>query len=109
MISPISRDMRSEALRETTRAGVGLAVGLLRLMATSIRLALLGVLLLLEPIVSTLLVIGALATLVTAILFRFGTHRPDFPFWSMLLGSLACAILRGIYAAAIDALRLRGG
>lgn len=62
-------------------------------MAT-VRLVAAAVLGLVTPIVSTIL--GALAVLLagTAVLFRYGAPRLDFPFWEILGLALACAVAR---------------
>ncbi len=60
----------------------------------TVRLVAAAVLGLVTPIVSTIL--GALAVLLagTAVLFRYGAPRLDFPFWEILGLALACAIAR---------------
>jgi uncharacterized membrane-anchored protein len=57
----------------------------------SVAAAVLG---LVTPIVST--VLGALAVLLagTAVLFRYGAPRLDFPFWEFMAFALGCAVAR---------------
>lgn len=60
----------------------------------TVRLVAAAVLGLVTPIVSTIL--GALAVLLagTAVLFRYGAPRPDFPFWELVALALGCAVAR---------------
>ena len=65
----------------------------------AVRLPLLTFLVILEPIVSFLLSALALLTALTALLWAFADPKPDFPFWTVLTGSLACVLALALYHA----------
>src|SRR5690242_1577022 len=62
-----------------------------------VRLPLLALLIVLEPIVSAILVFCAMVGTITALVFRLATTLPDFPFWGMLGVSLGCAGALALY------------
>ena len=73
----------------------------------TVRLAVLAVLIFLEPIVSVALA-GLSACLVLAVLvFQVLAHRPGFPWLGLLLAAVACALLRMAYLFLIELLQRR--
>ena len=70
----------------------------------AIRLPLLTFLVILEPIVNFLLSALALLIALTALLWAFADSKPDFPFWTVLAGSLACVLVLALYHALMRAL-----
>jgi hypothetical protein len=73
----------------------------------AVRLAVLAVLIFLEPIVSVVLA-GLSACLVLAVLvFQVLAHLPGFPWLALLLGAVACALLRMAYLFLIELLQRR--
>ena len=69
-----------------------------------VRLPLLTLLMLFEPIVSFLLSALALLTALSAILWVFADPKAHFPFWTDLAGSLACVLVLALYHALMRAL-----
>jgi hypothetical protein len=80
---------------------LGALAGLLLLIWQAIRLPVLALLIILEPIVSTVLVALALLGTLTAFFWKLASDRPDFPFFGMLALSLGCFFLLTLYHAAI--------
>lgn len=80
-------------------AHIALASGaaILWLAWQAIRLPLLTFLVILEPIVSFLLSALALLTALTALLWAFADPKPDFPFWTVLAGSVVCVLVLALY------------
>ena len=71
----------------------------------TVRLAVLAVLIFLEPIVSVVLA-GLGPCLVLAVLvFQVLAHRPGFPWLGLLLAAVACTLLRIAYLFLIDLLQ----
>ena len=90
-------------LAEDTRApiAIGAFAGLLWLVWQAARLPVLVLLMILEPLVSTVLVAMALLGTLTAFFWKLASDRPDFPFFGMLALSLGCFFLLTFYHAAI--------
>jgi len=80
---------------------LGLLAGLLWLAWQAIRVPVLALLMILEPIVSTLLVAAALLGTVTALFWKLAANRPDFPFFGVLALSVGCFLLATLYHGAI--------
>jgi len=87
-------------------AHIALACGAAILWLTwqAIRLPLLTFLVILEPIVSFLLSALALLIALTALLWAFADPKPNFPFWTVIFGSLACVVALALYHALIRVL-----
>jgi len=90
------------------RAALLVRLGL-RLTWDVVRLPLLTLLVILEPLVQFSLSACALLLTMTALFFRFLVHRPDFPFWGMLALSIGCVWVLALYYACIRLLGLRVG
>jgi hypothetical protein len=69
---------------------LGFLVGLSWLLWQAIRLPVLALLMILEPIVSALLVATALPGTLTALFWKLVSDRPDFPFFGVLALSVGC-------------------
>jgi len=80
---------------------LGVLAGLLWLSWQAIRLPVLALLMILEPIVSTVLVAAALLGTLTAIFWKLASDRPDFPFFGVLALSVGCFFLLILYHGAI--------
>jgi hypothetical protein len=80
---------------------VGMLAGLASIIWQAIRLPVLGLLLILEPFVSMMLVASALFLTLTAFFWKIVTNRPDFPFFGTLALSLSCLLLLAVYHAGI--------
>lgn len=85
--------------------GLGLIAGLLWLIWQAIRVPVLALLMLLEPIVSTILVALAFLGTFTAFFWKLASSRPDFPFFGVLGLSLGCFLVLTLYHAAIRCLQ----
>ena len=83
---------------------LGFLAGLTWLLWQAIRLPVLALLMILEPIVSALLVAAALLGTLTAFFWKLTSNRPDFPFFGVLALSLSCFLLLTLYHAAIRVL-----
>lgn len=90
---------------ERTRARAPLALGLLAallwLVWQALRLPILTLLVLFEPLVNFLLSALALLVALTAFFWKLSDSKPGFPFWSILFASLACVLLLALYHALI--------
>lgn len=80
---------------------LGVLAGVLWLMWQAIRVPVLALLMILEPIVSTVLVAAALLGTLTAIFWKLASNRPDFPFFGTLALSVGCFLLLTLYHAVI--------
>ena len=80
---------------------LGVLAGLLWLIWQAIRIPVLALLAILEPIVSTLLVAAALLGTLTALFWKLASNRPDFPFLGALALSVGCILLLTLYHGAI--------
>jgi hypothetical protein len=80
---------------------LGVLAGVLWLLWQAIRLPLLALLTILEPIVSTLLAAAALLGVLTALFWKFAADRPNFPFFGTLAISVGCFLLLTLYHGAI--------
>ena len=78
--------------------------GVFRILWTSVRLPILGILVLFEGGVQT--VLGGLAFFIflTALFFEFATPVKHFPFWTMMALSAGCLLAIVFYYACIRAL-----
>jgi hypothetical protein len=75
----------------------GVLVGLLWIAWQAIRWPILSLLIVLEPIVRVTLCAFALLGTLTALFWRFAVDPPGFPFFTILLLSLACVPLLALY------------
>jgi hypothetical protein len=80
---------------------LGVLAGLLWLIWQAIRVPVLALLMILEPIVSTVLVAAALLGTLTALFWRLASDRSDFPFVGVLALSVGCFLLLTLYHGAI--------
>jgi ABC-type polysaccharide/polyol phosphate export permease len=64
-----------------------------------VRLPILAVLVILEPIVRFVLATVALLGIITAILFESSAAAPTFPFWGMIGFSIGCVLVLALYYA----------
>jgi hypothetical protein len=80
---------------------LGVLAGLLWLSWQAIRLPALALLMILEPIVSTVLIATALLGAFTAIFWKLASDRPDLPFFGVLALSVGCFFLLALYHGAI--------
>jgi len=80
---------------------LGVLAGALWLIWQAIRLPLLAVLKILEPIVSTMLAAAALLGTLTALFWKLASNRPDFPFLGVLALSVGCFLLLTLYHVVI--------
>jgi len=89
-----------KAMQQTNDA-VG---GVFRILWTGVRLPILGVLVLFEGAVQT--VLGGLAFFIflTALFFEFATPVKQFPFWTMMALSAGCLFALVLYYACIRVL-----
>lgn len=71
-----------------------------------VRLPILAVLIVMEPIVCSLLGILSALGILGAVFFKFLVKDPRFPFWGTLVLSVALALAAGVYCALA---RLLGG
>jgi hypothetical protein len=76
-----------------------------RLSRQALRPTALAVLIFLEPIVSLALAGLSACLVLTVLVFQVLAHRPGFPWLGLLLGAVACALLRMGYLFLIDLLR----
>jgi hypothetical protein len=83
---------------------LGVLAGLLWLSWQAIRLPVLALLMILEPIISTVLVAAALLGTLTAIFWKLASDRPDFPFFGVLALSVGCFLLLTLYHGVIQLL-----
>jgi hypothetical protein len=80
---------------------LGVLAGLLWLAWQAVRVPVLVLLTILEPIVSTVLVAAALLGTLTALFWKLASNRPDFPFLGVLALSVGCFLLLTLYHAVI--------
>jgi hypothetical protein len=80
---------------------VGVLAGGVWLIWQAIRVPALALLMILEPIVSTVLVAAALLGTLTALFWKLASNRPDFPFFGVLALSVGCFLLLTLYQGAI--------
>jgi hypothetical protein len=74
----------------------------LRILWGGIRLPVVALLELLEPIVRTILAAAALLVLLTALFFKAAAPPGiSFPFWGMLASAFGCLLLTALYSAAL--------
>ena len=84
---------------------LGLLASLLWLVWQAIRLPILTLLVLFEPIVNFALSAIALLVALTAFFWKFADSNPGFPFWTVLAASLACVLLLALYDGLIQCKR----
>ena len=93
--------MRTSADHAWGSMALGVLAGILWLIWQAIRLPLLALLKILEPIVSTLLAAAALLGTLTALFWKLASNRPEFPFFGVLALSVGCFLLLTLYHGAI--------
>ena len=77
----------------------GLLLGVLRAAGTTLRLAILAVLVVLEPVVRVVLAGSALLVALTALFFALVRPLSAFPLWGMLAVTAALVMLLALYYA----------
>ena len=80
---------------------------MLRLLWHAVRLPILAVLIVLEPIVSAVLLLASLLGILSTFLFEFASAVEDFPFWTMLALSVGMALALFAYYGLIRLFSLR--
>lgn len=78
-----------------------------RVVWQTVRLAVLAVLICLEPFVCLALTGLSACLLLIVFVFQVLAHRPGFPWVDLLVAALACTVLRMAYLFLIDVLRRR--
>lgn len=96
----ISQTLPYDDRRELAR-GRPLAWGLLWLLWQVVRLPVLAVLLVLEPLVSLVLTAFGFLGIVVALILKFSGDLPHFPFWLMMGFSIGAILLLMAYHALI--------
>lgn len=94
-------DMRNSSESPWGSMTLRVLAGLLWLAWQAMRVPVLALLTILEPIASTVLVAAALLGTLTAIFWKLASSRPDFPFLGTLALSVGCFLLLALYHAAI--------
>lgn len=94
-------DMRTAEDNSWDAIARGLFWALIWVVWQAVRVPVLALLMILEPIVSTLLVAAALLGTLTAIFWKVASNRPDFPFFGVLALSIGCFLLLTLYHAVI--------
>lgn len=89
--------MRESADNPWDSIALGALAGVLWLIWQAIRLPMLALLTILEPIVSTVLAAAALLGVLTALFWKLASNRPDFPFFGVLALSVGCFLLLTLY------------
>ncbi len=72
-----------------------------------IRILIAAVLMIVAPILGAVLSVLAITLTLTACFFQWFSAVPDFPFWSMLVAAVACAVTRLILERVTGALLRR--
>ena len=103
-VSSEERATLRNAMAGAAHIALALLVAILWLTWQAIRVPLLTLLVILDPIVSFLLSALALLIALNALLWAFADSKPNFPFWTVLAGSLGCALVLAIYHALMRAL-----
>lgn len=93
--------MRPSTEHTSSPIALGLLAGLFWIVWQAVRLPVLALLTILEPIVSTVLVAAALLGTLTAFFWKLTSDRPDFPFFGVLALSVGCFLLLGLYHGVI--------
>lgn len=93
--------MRASADNPWGSIALGALAGVLWLIWQAIRLPVLALLTILEPIVSTVLAAAALLGVLTALFWKLASSRPDFPFFGTLALSVGCFLLLALYHGVI--------
>jgi hypothetical protein len=81
----------------------------LRLAWDVLRVPALTVLVILQPVVEFVLCTSALLVLLSAILLKLTTHRPEVPFWGMVAVSVGCVWALALYHGVMRILSVRPG
>lgn len=74
-----------------------IVLGILWVVWQAVRIPILALLVILEPVVTLVLWGAALLGILTAFLFEFSGAVPDFPFWLIVAISIGCAVLLVAY------------
>lgn len=96
----ISYTLPHDDRRESPR-GRTLAWGVLWILWQAVRLPLLAVLLVLEPLISLVLTAFGFLGIVVAVILKFSGDLPHFPFWTMMAFSVGAILLLMVYHALI--------
>lgn len=97
----ISHTLPYDDRRELPRGRI-VAWGLLWLLWQVVRLPVLAVLLVLEPLVSLVLTAFGFLGIVVALILKFSGDLPHFPFWLMIAFSVGAILLLMAYHALIS-------
>lgn len=98
--------MAIERLERLRAAAWDVTAGSLRIALALVRLPLLALLMVLEPLVCGALWLCATLGVLTCLFYRFLIHSPGFPFWGGLALSIGAALLAAAYHGLI---RVVGG
>ena len=79
----------------------GLLAAILCIVWQAIRLPILTLLVMFEPIVNFALSAVALIVALTTLFWKLADPKPGFPFWTLVAASLACVLLLALYNALI--------
>jgi len=79
--------------------GRSLVLGTLRVLWNAVRLPMLALLIILEPLVTLILSAMAFVGVVAACVLRLSGDLPHFPFWGMMGFSVVCMLLLMAYHA----------
>jgi hypothetical protein len=80
---------------------LGALAGIVWILWQAVRVPVLALLLMLEPIVSTLLVAAALMGTLTAFFWKLTSDRADIPFFGVLALSIGCFLVLILYHGVI--------
>ena len=105
----IAQSTTSEANRKGDALEIllGIAAGLFWILWQAVRAMLLALILILEPIIALVLSALALLLTLTALLWKFASDRPDFPFFLILGRAFACFFALALYRGLIRLLSAR--
>lgn len=93
--------MSESADNSSSSIALGVPAGVLWLTWQAIRLPVLALLKILEPIITTVLAAAALLGTFTAFFWKLASDRPHFPFFGVLALSGGCFLLLSLYHGAI--------
>ena len=79
----------------------GLLAAILCIVWQAVRLPILTLLVMFEPIVNVALSTVALIVALSTLFWKLADSKPGFPFWTLVAASLACALLLALYHALI--------
>jgi hypothetical protein len=89
------------SINNQTSIGLDVLRSGLWLLWQGIRAAVLGVLMLLEPVVRSLFGLAMILGVLVSVIFEFSAVGPRFPFLAMLAASLACGLVLFLYSGLV--------